>query len=354
MEWLTSSDRRRTSKHSSCAQLHDQAEWLRARAPPSPTHVACKYGQFHLIYHSLLPPGKATAQLDTVNNVETAAHLARELAGEGVLVTRLSLEGSCVGDSGADVLAQALARQTTLRSLDLYGNGIGPLGAHSLARALLSNRTLCHLGLGANGIGPEGAASVAEALLRNESLTSLHLNANQIGPSGAASIATALQRNRTLITLGFGRNGIGPAGLCALAAGLHTNRTLQMLALGSPTKTAQDGAGLSAEGRALSAIHSHLQRNRALAAPPKPDHQRRARAEALGLLAPLRRANLDGDDSLRAALDWVDEQHAEGLQLTSVEQLLERELAPSLSRAVSPTKATKAKALERQLSAVAA
>ena len=53
-----------------------------------------------------------------------------------------------------------------------------------------------HIMLGANSIEDQGAERIALALKKNSTVTSVNLGANRIGAQGADRIALALKRNR--------------------------------------------------------------------------------------------------------------------------------------------------------------
>ncbi|MCP5142179.1 MAG: hypothetical protein H6980_07500 [Gammaproteobacteria bacterium] len=128
----------------------------------------------------------------------------------------LLLEGTHVGDGGAQAIAEHL-RQLT--SLDLSINQIGDAGARAIAEHL---GQLTSLNLGHNQIGDAGVRAIAEHLRQ---LTSLDLVHNQIGDAGARAIAKHL---RQLTSLNLGDNQIGDAGARAIAEHLRQLETLDL------------------------------------------------------------------------------------------------------------------------------
>ena len=76
---------------------------------------------------------------------------------------------------------------------------------------------LGYLNLSANDVGPIGAEHLASALSRATSLTELHLGCCAIGEAGALAIAAALAANTTLLVLDVSSNGIGNSGATELA-----------------------------------------------------------------------------------------------------------------------------------------
>ncbi|GBG24034.1 Leucine-rich repeat serine/threonine-protein kinase 2 [Hondaea fermentalgiana] len=83
------------------------------------------------------------------------------------------------------------------RALDLGVNNIGDGGANALADALVKNSSLQILDLGDNKIGPGGAKVLADALTMNS------LSGYKIGDAGAEALAIALESNDILKKLGI-------------------------------------------------------------------------------------------------------------------------------------------------------
>ena len=159
-----------------------------------------------------------------------AAILAHAMATNSTL-TRLDLSGSGIGDSGAAALAKAVEINSTLTHLYLSYNRIGDSGAAELAKAVEINSTVTRLDLSENGIGDSGAAALAKAVEINSTLTRLNVANNRIGDSGAAALAKAVEINSTLTDLDLSYNGIGDSGAAALAKEVEINSTLTELHL---------------------------------------------------------------------------------------------------------------------------
>ncbi|XP_068700167.1 NLR family CARD domain-containing protein 3-like isoform X5 [Montipora foliosa] len=155
--------------------------------------------------------------------------LARSL-GSLLEIQRISCRQQ-IGDSGAAILAHAMATNSTVTEMDLLGNGIGDSGAAALAEVVEINSTLTHLYLSGNGIGDSGAAALAKAVEINSTLTHVNLFDNRIGDSGAAALAKAVEINSTLTDLDLSYNGIGDLGAAALAKAMEINSTLTELHL---------------------------------------------------------------------------------------------------------------------------
>ncbi|XP_068687262.1 NLR family CARD domain-containing protein 3-like isoform X2 [Montipora foliosa] len=151
-----------------------------------------------------------------------------------------------IGDSGAAILANAMATNSTVTELNLKYNEIGDSGAAALAKAVEINSTLTTLNLSYNKIGASGAAALAKAVESNSTLTELDLSANEIGDSGAAALAKAVEINSMLTKLCLSSTKIGDSGAAALAKAVEINSTLTELNLCS-TKICNSGAAALAK-----------------------------------------------------------------------------------------------------------
>eukprot|EP00899_Mesostigma_viride_P025539 jgi/Mesvir1/616/Mv02047-RA.2 len=122
--------------------------------------------------------------------------------GVAVGLRALSLEHCLISDDMARQLATALATNRALRHLSLAGNTIGAAGVEAIADMLAANASLVHLDLARNAsFGDEGVLLLAKALVRNRTLRSLALAGNQVEGRGARALAAALERNGTLESL---------------------------------------------------------------------------------------------------------------------------------------------------------
>ncbi|XP_068734584.1 uncharacterized protein [Montipora capricornis] len=162
-----------------------------------------------------------------------------------------------MGDSGAAILAHAMATNSTVKKLHLLGSEIGDLGVAALAKAVEINSTLTELDLSGNRIGNSGAAAVAKAVKINSTLTELHLSGNGIGDSGAAALAKAVEINSTLDTLGLSGNGIGDSGAAALAKAVEINSMLTVLDL-SENRIGELGVAALAKALEISSTLTEL------------------------------------------------------------------------------------------------
>ncbi|WP_226988515.1 hypothetical protein, partial [Candidatus Protochlamydia sp. R18] len=152
--------------------------------------------------------------------------LARTLASNTTLNT-LFFNGNQISDKGMKALARALASNTTLSTLSLNGNQISDKEAEVIANGLACNTTLCILSLNGNSISDKGIEALARALACNTTLSTLSLNGNQISDEGIEALARALACNMTLSTLSLNGNQISDKRMEALTQSLTSNTTLR-------------------------------------------------------------------------------------------------------------------------------
>lgn len=153
----------------------------------------------------------------------------------------LDLSDNPLGLASFEALSEALAKPASLKVLRLDRAGAGVGGAlEALATALTSSEcTLKNLSLRKNAIRGLGACVLAEALAKNTSLHSLELGNNNVsetpladGSAGpAARFGLALQENTTLRWLDLTHNDIGDQGAHELASALEHNNSLHKLVL---------------------------------------------------------------------------------------------------------------------------
>lgn len=136
----------------------------------------------------------------------------------------LSLEAQSLRLAEVLSLAALLWRSSNITELNVSRNGITGQGVAAVAEAIAApGCRLRVVDLSLNVVGDEGAVLLAQALARNESVTELDLWANWIGDAGAMALASMLPRSMTLARLHLSRNAIGEKGARALAQALETN-----------------------------------------------------------------------------------------------------------------------------------
>jgi len=129
-------------------------------------------------------------------------------------------------------LANAIAKNTTLKVLWLSDNSINLQGVRHLANALKqNNKPLEDLDLDGNNIGDEGAKYIADMLAVNKTLQRITLDRNKIIDSGAQSIATSLFVNTGIRVVWLNDNSIGDKGAEKLADALESNHNIENLHL---------------------------------------------------------------------------------------------------------------------------
>jgi len=154
-----------------------------------------------------------------------------KVIGESTVLEALSLSNNNLTLSDGK-LADAIAKNTTLKELNLRRNKINLKGIEQLADALKeNNKTIVVLYLGDNNIGDEGAKCIADVLAVNKSLQDIDLSSNNINLEGAKYLADALKENDTLKELAIDKNNIGNGGAAKLAEALQFNHSIKTLEL---------------------------------------------------------------------------------------------------------------------------
>jgi Ran GTPase-activating protein (RanGAP) involved in mRNA processing and transport len=127
-------------------------------------------------------------------------------------------------------LAKMVRANRSLAELYLGKHKIGDRGAQLLAEYLEDNATLRVLDLRCNKIGVAGAEAFAILLMRGGGvLATLNLASNRICDQGGQALGVALRSSRHLLSLDISSNSIGDMGLVAIADALNGNTTLQRL-----------------------------------------------------------------------------------------------------------------------------
>ena len=130
---------------------------------------------------------------------EYGADMQAEMVLRGDL-TELDLGGFRIRDDGAEIVADFLKDNETVRYVWLYSCTIGPSGAKSIAEALRSNETVELLDLESNPFGDEGAETLIEALNFNVWMEWLNVFDESITPKLLVTIKYLTEtRNRILI-----------------------------------------------------------------------------------------------------------------------------------------------------------
>ena len=159
-----------------------------------------------------------------------------ETRSEDSPIETLYLAGNCFTATGAEALANALAKNQTAKSLWLKRNPLGQEGIHHLADMLRQNTTLSTLDLVNTATRDEGVKVLFGALRENSSMKTLYLDANAITAKGCQHIAEYFdyrkQIDRPGITgLFLGVNRIGDRGAEILAEAISDYSPLVRLDL---------------------------------------------------------------------------------------------------------------------------
>ena len=139
-------------------------------------------------------------------------HLSRNRlpCHNGRAARRLELDYYGLGDYGATALAESLGTEPNREGLSLRGNNVGAHGICAIA-ATLNIARLQSLDLSQNRMGREGAEALADALARNTTIRSLALGGCQLGQKSIYRTLDALKSNDLLVSLDLSRNNISEA-----------------------------------------------------------------------------------------------------------------------------------------------
>mmetsp|Transcript_9433 Transcript_9433/g.12268 ORF Transcript_9433/g.12268 Transcript_9433/m.12268 type:complete len:300 (+) Transcript_9433:87-986(+) len=138
----------------------------------------------------------------------------------------LTFRGNCIFENDAQMLAEALERNSCLSSLTLNNERcLQDKGVQHLSDTLRTNQTLTKLDMRACNITDAGMKLFAEALTVNDGLKTLNLGFNHIRDDGARYLASSLRSNKTLLELGLEYNLIGENGALLLVESLTSRET---------------------------------------------------------------------------------------------------------------------------------
>ncbi|KXS22384.1 RNI-like protein [Gonapodya prolifera JEL478] len=167
------------------------------------------------------------------NRKDPGLAMFRELASHALTtghVINVDLTGYGLGKEGAEILAQALTLNTTMRHLSVSNNNLMDPGGVAIVTALKTNRGLTDLNLSSNFIRGAGTtAALADVLLVNDVLEVVNMDYNSASYEGISKLASALATNQTLTTLSLQSNALSSDSIAALADSLKENTTLRNL-----------------------------------------------------------------------------------------------------------------------------
>jgi Ran GTPase-activating protein (RanGAP) involved in mRNA processing and transport len=151
-------------------------------------------------------------------------------------LTTLGIPFVQLGYARAELFPDALtARRENMISMDLSGNDIRDECALKLAAALGECKCMTTLDLSFNRIGKDGVVAIANAVKTCTTMTTLDLGANASAfhgtYGGMDALAAALKDHPSMTTLGLGSNRIEDDCAILLAGALMDNRTMKTLNL---------------------------------------------------------------------------------------------------------------------------
>lgn len=155
---------------------------------------------------SALPRHSSIYRLE-LNQVKLSAAdiqtMATFLQSENCFLSTFSARECDIKKEGAEVLANAVAINSSLTCLALSHNPINE-GNAAIAKALeKKNRTISTLWLCESGVDDKGAEAFAATIRTNRVLTNMDLCSKTMGVPGANAILNALSTNKTLFATGI-------------------------------------------------------------------------------------------------------------------------------------------------------
>jgi NLR family CARD domain-containing protein 3 len=182
-----------------------------------------------LFYSWLVSSMRASRMFPFRSHAKQARQL-RRLGQNDQSLTELDLTNEPMTRESILELTVNLTRNTALQYLWLENVNLADNSLMAaLANALADNTTLKSLSLARNGIGDIGIVALAEALRHNQSLSALSLWGNQISDQGIFAFAEMLTQNRSLTVIWLSQNAISDRGVHALAAALRSNPIIAKL-----------------------------------------------------------------------------------------------------------------------------
>lgn len=164
-------------------------------------------------------------------------------------ISELRLGFNCLGDAGANLLAEYLPNTRYVSLLDLGFNGIGDDGIGAVCSKLCNHEYLTTLHLPGNNITRTGCGFVAGLLRRNHVINHLSLAGNSIGVEGAADIYLALNSFKWLVSLDLGSCRLGQGNISFMPKCFSRDSVLTYLNLNN---NELDDAGAHAIAQTLS------------------------------------------------------------------------------------------------------
>ncbi|XP_065886641.1 protein NLRC3-like [Dysidea avara] len=136
-----------------------------------------------------------------LNYNKTSDNVAYELSGAitlNCIFSHLEMVSCNLTDLGVTIIANSLAKISSLTHLNISYNSIYDTAANKLATALLCNTSLQHLDLSYCNLDENGFCIICKALLVTSTLRYLNLSDNKISNSVAEVLTVALNKISTL------------------------------------------------------------------------------------------------------------------------------------------------------------
>jgi len=142
-------------------------------------------------------------------------------------VKYLDLRGNSIQAKGAQILANGIKINRSLRSLNLKWNSIGrdASGVQALCDVLKFNLTIGHVDLRNNRVNNVGAKAIGEMLTANTTISHLDLSWNDLGVDGGIALLDGLKHNSTIIDCQLSGSKVGEETLHEVAFLLRRNRS---------------------------------------------------------------------------------------------------------------------------------
>lgn len=141
------------------------------------------------------------------------------------------------GTDGAIVVAEWLAKSTSIRTLCMYANWIGDEGAAHIAGGLAKNTCITHLRITENSIGNRGIKKLCDGIRDHATLRHVLISNNSFDDEGVKHVAELIGQNTTLQSLDMMSLNITLAGKRRVIKALRENTTLQHVYMNGPMRT---------------------------------------------------------------------------------------------------------------------
>jgi len=185
---------------------------------------------------------------------------AKAIAGALPLCMSLQeiyVSGNAIGDVGAAAVALVLPECARMRFLHFVGDGIGDIGAEAICRQLPKCLLLQKIEFGGGSIGNVGAAAVSVAMPNCPALEKVFLSGSEIGDQGAKTLANALPFCTSLQEMVFWDNAVGPEGREALKLGARSHLKITWLNNAATARTSFSTARPSTSSKGPRSALSH-------------------------------------------------------------------------------------------------